>query len=176
MLPLPTLAAATPWLAIAAAVALGGTYFLGRSHGADSERADHAAALVESVERAAEQARAIALQDAEVVNTYEKTRTRTVYLTPKVAEVKDHAKTADTIPECHLTDDALSLLNEARGYPAPGAAHPGPSAGGLPAAPEAHLQAPQRREGTPLSSGTRLLRLRSEAPGTGWGSTSTGGI
>lgn len=154
----------------------GGTYLLGRGHGADACEQRHKAALAESLQRGIEQAQDIARQDAEVSEFYQQTRTRIIHTEPKIIEVVKHAKTADDTPACHLSDDEFRLLNEARGYGPSGPDNPGGVQGAVPHSPAPDIKAPQRREVTPLSHGPRLQRLRGEDAATGWGGQRSGAI
>lgn len=96
----------------AIAVAAGGLYVLGRIHGAGACEQDHLANTAVHLQRAAEQAREIALQDAEVSAETAKviTRIRTVE-SAKQVEVKNEVQ-----PDCNLcavTPRGKLLLNDA---------------------------------------------------------------
>ena len=130
---------------------------------------DTQAALAEHLQRAAEQAQDIARQDAEISEYYERVRTRIVHTEPKIIEVVKHAKNADADPTCHLSDAELGLLNEARGYGGDQTTDPSQLQGVMPRAATPDVQAPQRREVTPLSHGPVIQRLRGEDGAPGWG-------
>lgn len=141
---------------LGAVVISGGTYLLGRSHGAGVCELAHKAELAESLQRGIEQAQDIARQDAEVSEFYERWRTRTV---TKVEEV-----TREITPDCArcgVGDNGLRLINEARGY-GPSASHPGQPDGTVPSAPPGGVgQAPG--VGRPLvGNQSNVLRLRHE--------------
>jgi hypothetical protein len=114
MLPAFLIGPAAKYIGAPVAIALlawGGYAFIHHRGVADCER-DHNQALVESIKRAAAQAREIALQDAEVLYSTYRTveRIRTVYR-EREQGVKDAVHQDCRL--CALSPDGLKLLNDA---------------------------------------------------------------
>jgi hypothetical protein len=133
MLPAFLLGPAAKYIGAPIAVALlawGGYTFIHHRGVADCER-DHDLALAEHIQRAASQAREIALQDAEVSGGYEITRFRiqTVYRDKAVEVVREI--TPDCM-QCGLGPDGLRLINSIRRGELPSL--PSQPDGGLPPA------------------------------------------
>ena len=164
-------------VAVGAVLAVWFAYSWAESRGYARCELEHKAALAESLQRGLEQAREIAKQDAEIVESREIVRTRIVHLMPMVEEIKNEARTADDVAECQLSDDALRMLNESRGYFTDST--PADKSGvveGLPSAPKADIKAPQRRGGTPLHGGPAVHGLRISTSLSGGSRESAGGI
>jgi len=113
MLPfiIPTILGSPVARRIGAALVLSGIligiyFYIGSRFTADCKR-DYAAARAESIERAAAQAREIALQDAEIINWSDKIRTTTIFKTLW----KEHENTVYV--DCQLTPAQRVLHNRA---------------------------------------------------------------
>ena len=133
MLPLPF----NPWLILAAAVALGGTWLAGDRHGHHQEHLSAQAAQAEHLQRAIAQADAQAVIDQGIVAADQEVQTRiqTVYRTI-TQEVTRYA-IAHAADDCGLDADGLRLWRAANDgtAPAPAAAQPD---GAVPATDPAH--------------------------------------
>ena len=111
--------------ALVALVGFGSAGAVGYARGHRAAAKDCALARAASVERATEQARSIALQDAEVSAGFEVTRTRiqTVYRDKAVEVVHEIPQDCS---QCSLSPAGLKLLNDAlSGQPGSPPADPG---------------------------------------------------
>ena len=129
----------------------------------------HAIALAEHIQRAQAQATEIALQDAEISESYEIWRTRTV---TKVEEVTREVP-ADCAT-CRLNPRGLSLLNAARSGVLPMAPDPGQPETTLPPAAQAPNRGDAGTGGRGLDGRTDVLRLHGAALATDPGSQGEG--
>ena len=117
----------------------------------------HAIALAGHIQRAQAQATEIALQDAEISESYEVWRTRTV---TKVEEVTREVP-ADCAA-CRISPVGLSLINAARGGGLPMAENPGQPDVALPTPPAAPNRGDAGTGGRSLDGRPGLLRLQGE--------------
>lgn len=122
MLPLPF----NPWLILAAAVALGGTWLAGDRHGHHQEHLAAQAAQAEHLQRAIAQADAQAVIDQGIVAADQvvQTRIETVYRT--ITQEATHYAITHAADDCSLDADGLRLWRAANDgtATAPAAAQP----------------------------------------------------
>lgn len=141
-----------------------GAYAL-RAAGREACETEHQASMAEHLQRGIVQAQAIARQDAEISEYYERWRTREV----QRWHVQVEEVTRDITPDCAqcgLSPDGLRTLNDLR-KPGPVAPDPGQPDGRVPA-PDADTQplAPGFR-GIPGTGQPHVQRLRGTPQGAG---------
>ncbi len=147
--------------AVGLAVALGSIYLVVDRRGYSRCEREHQVALAAHIRRAQAQATEIALQDAEISESYEIWRTRVV---TKVEEVIREIP-ADCAA-CRLSPNGLSLINAARGGGLPMANDPGhPDAAMSAPTPTPNRQLPGVR-GRYIDGHPSVQRLQGEALAT----------
>lgn len=144
--------------ALGLAVAAGSLYMVVDHRGYARCQREHQVALAAHIQRAQAQAVEIALQDAEISESYEIWRTRTV---TKVEEVIREIP-ADCAA-CRLSPNGLSLINAARSGGLPSAQNPGQPDAALSAPPSVeNRNVPGIRRGN-IDGHTSVQRLQGEA-------------
>lgn len=141
-----------------------GAYAL-RAAGRDACETEHQASMAEHLQRGIEQAQAIARQDAEISEYYERWRTREV----QRWHVQVEEVTRDIPPncaQCGLSPDGLRTLNDLR-KPGPVAADPGQPDGRVPAPDADTLPPAPGARSLPGTGQPTVQRLRHEASAAG---------